>query len=98
MKLLITARARRDIARIEEWWSQHRAKSPLLFREELQEAFAHIEATPELARVYTSRAGKEYRKLPLEKTRQVVYFEVRSERGVVVVVAIASPVGGKSLP
>ncbi len=50
---------------------------------------------PELASTYTSRTNKKYRKVPLRKSREVIYCEYFPEEQLVAVVTIASPVFGR---
>lgn len=94
MKLRLSEQAQEDIRRIDAWWAENRPKNPLCFREELLEALEHIEAMPELAGTYASRTGKMYRKVPLRRSREVIYYEYFPEELLVAVVTIASPVVG----
>jgi hypothetical protein len=62
------------------------------------EAFEQIEAMPELASIYTSGSGKTYRKVPLRKSREVIYYEYFAAEQLVAVMTVASPVlGGPDL-
>lgn len=94
MKLKLSVQAQEDIERIDSWWAAHRPKNPLCFREELLGALEHIEATPTLAGTYTSSSGKKYWKVPLGKSREVIYYEYFPEEQLVAVVTISSPVYG----
>lgn len=94
MKLRLSEQAQGDIKRIDAWWAEHRSKNPLRFRQELLEALEHIEATPTLAGTYTSKSGKKYWKVPLRKSREVIYYEYFPDEQLVAVVTIASPVYG----
>jgi hypothetical protein len=73
---------------------EHRSKNPLRFRQEVREALEHIEATPTLAGTYTSRSGKKYWKVPLRRSREVIYYEYSPDEQLIVVVTISSPVRG----
>ena len=94
MKLRLSEQAQEDIERIDAWWAEHRPKNPLCFRQELVEALEHMEATPTLAGTYTSTSGRKYWKLPLRKSREVIYYEYFPAEQLVAVVTISSPVHG----
>jgi hypothetical protein len=99
VKLRLAEQAQQDIARIESFWAAQRPKNPLLFRQELNAALDVIEATPRLAASYTSeRTGKLYYKVPLPKTRNVVYYECDEAQSVAYIVTIQSPFAGDEDP
>jgi hypothetical protein len=54
----------------------------------------HIEATPTLASTHTTRSGKKYWKVPLGKSREVLYYEYFPDEQLIAVVTISSPVFG----
>jgi plasmid stabilization system protein ParE len=97
--LRLSEQAQADIGRIEAFWAGRRPKNPLLFRQQLDAALDLIEIAPKLAAQYTSeRTGKTYFKVPLLRTRDVVYYEYDEDQQIVAVVTIQSPVRGDPPP
>ena len=75
MNIKLSEQAQADIERIDSWWAEHRPLNPRLFRDELRFALKHIASAPLLSSVYVSRAGKKLRKVPLGRSREVIYSD-----------------------
>jgi plasmid stabilization system protein ParE len=85
VKVLFSARARREAQRISEWWANNRLYAPNLFTDELGLALELIKATPGLGTMYESAHGA-VRRVLLPRTRYHVYYA--REQKVIVVVSI----------
>jgi plasmid stabilization system protein ParE len=82
-----------QIAAIDAWWRVNRTKAPDLFLDELADAFALIEAAPELGRPWTSSEVPGVRRVVMRATRYHVYYRVDPDG--VVVLAVWSAVRGR---
>ncbi len=72
--LLISARARREIAEAHEWWKVHRDKAPQALQEELRETFELLLQTPQIGILVPTRKQKFMRRIFLPRTRYYVYY------------------------
>lgn len=84
-----TPEADAHIAAIDDWWREHRPKSPDLFLDELADAFAMIEAAPHLGRPYSAAVAGVRRTL-MRATRFHVYYV--TEGADVVILAVWSAI------
>ena len=80
LEVIITPRARSQIASAKAWWQQNRDKAPTALRDEIDRILDLIAEQPHIGhRVYrTRRRGA--RKISLERVRYDIYYEVRREK------------------
>jgi plasmid stabilization system protein ParE len=71
--ILISARARREIAEAAQWWLENRDKAPEAFEEDLAEAFDLILHAPHLGILVPSRI-KFVRRVLLRRVRYYLYY------------------------
>jgi plasmid stabilization system protein ParE len=93
MTVRTTRTAEVQIATVDGWWRTNRAKAPDLFLDELADAFALIEAAPELGRPWTSSEVPGVRRVVMRATRYHVYYRIDGDD--VVVLAVWSAVRGR---
>jgi plasmid stabilization system protein ParE len=79
VKLVISKRARRQIERIQGWWSEHRPAARGLFLDELAAAELQLRSTPELGSIYIEARAGVVRRVLLVKTRHHLYYRYRSD-------------------
>lgn len=72
--LLISARARREIAEAQEWWKAHRDKAPQALEDELRDTFELLLQTPQIGILVPTRKQKFMRRTYLKRTRYYVYY------------------------
>jgi hypothetical protein len=74
---------------MQRWWKANRPKAPKLFALELAEARKQIADKPDIGQIYTIRSGSVViRRLLMPKTRTHVFYEVREDEPVVMIVAL----------
>ena len=80
LEVIITPRARRQIAAAKAWWQQNRDKAPAALRDEIDRILDLIAEQPQIGhRIYrTRRRGA--RKISLERVRYDIYYEVRRNK------------------
>lgn len=88
MQFEISRRARRQIERIQAWWTDNRPAARLLFLDELEKAEQMLRADPELGIVYTVQRSGAIRRLLLGKTEYHLYYRYTAHRNELVVVAV----------
>jgi len=93
MTVRTTRTSEQHIAEVDAWWRVHRTKAPDLFLDELADAFALIEAAPELGRSWTVSVVPGVRRVVMRATRYHVYY--RREGDDVIVLAVWSAVRGR---
>lgn len=93
MTVRTTRTAEVQIATVDEWWRCNRATAPDLFLDELADAFALIEAAPELGRPWTSSEVPGVRRVVMRATRYHVYYRIDGDD--VVILAVWSAVRGR---
>lgn len=89
----VSLRARREILRIDEWWSQNRPAAPNLFAEELEAAFERIGERPGSGRPYSLPGHEKSMRVLLRSTRYHVYYEF--DGGAVYVITVWSALRGR---
>jgi len=72
--LLISERARRQIAEAQAWWLKHRDKAPKALEEELRETFELLLETPAIGVLVPTRTRKFMRRVYLPRTRYYIYY------------------------
>jgi plasmid stabilization system protein ParE len=72
--LLISARARRQIAEAQVWWLENRDKAPEALEEELRATFELLLETPEIGVLVPTRKRKFMRRIYLARTRYYIYY------------------------
>ncbi len=72
--LLVSARARREIAEAQEWWKENRDKAPHALEEELRETFELLLQTPEIGILAPTRRRKFMRRIYLPRTGYYVFY------------------------
>lgn len=95
MKVVLSERARRDIARIHAYWLEHRDSKSLLI-EELAEAERTLSNQPNIGQKYPSRRTRQVRRLLLPKTSCHLYYVVHPSAERVEVLAVWGAVRGRS--
>lgn len=81
------------IATVDAWWRANRTAAPDLFLDELADAFALIDAEPELGQPWASSEVPGVRRVIMRGTRYHVYYQVDGDD--VVVLAVWSAVRGR---
>jgi hypothetical protein len=74
VKLIITARAEREIERKASSWSEHSTVAPDLFWSELKAAVARLSVEPYAGRSWTSPRGRQLQRLLLPNTENYLYY------------------------
>ena len=87
MKVRLSARARREVKRIDAWWQQHRPAVPTLFVDELSATLTLIEKMPELGQSYDAGTRYLVQRLLMKKTSYHAYY-VRKSDDLIVVVSV----------
>ncbi len=88
MKLEISKRARRQIEKIQGWWSENRPAARGLFLDELATAERHLRTNPELGSVYSEQKTGTVRRVLLPKTHHHLYYRYRADRDELTVLCI----------
>ncbi len=91
--VFVSHRARLEIRRIDEWWSQNRPAAQNLFAEELKAAFERIGERPGSGTPYPLPGHEESMRVLLRSTRYHVYYEF--DAGAVYVITVWSAVRGR---
>jgi hypothetical protein len=60
--------------RLDTWWKENRDKNPFLFADEVDRAIDFLEIDPEGGFAIKSPVGPHFRRVPLERTRNQVYY------------------------
>jgi plasmid stabilization system protein ParE len=87
-RVVIAARAERQVQLIAEWWSTHRPSAPALFLDELTEALSRLAAAPLSGSPYAVGKPKGVRRVLLRRSRYHVYFTVNDRDELVAVRAV----------
>lgn len=85
VRIIVTARARRNIGAIDKWWKENRIDAQELFAQEFFDGVDGLSKEPHLGSVYQSR-GREYRRWLLPRTRFHSYYRAHEEGLAVVAV------------
>ena len=72
--LLISERARRQIADAQKWWLENRDKSPDALEKELRSIFELLLETPDIGVLVPTRKRKFMRRVYLTRTRYYFYY------------------------
>jgi len=88
VKFEISKRARRQIEKIQGWWSENRPASHGLFLDELATAERHLRTSPDLGSVYSEQKTATVRRVLLPKTRHHLYYRYRSDRDELTVLCV----------
>lgn len=88
MQFEISRRARRQIERIQAWWTDNRPAARSLFLDEIEQAEQMLRANPELGIVYTVKRSGAIRRLLLRKTEYHLYYRYTAHRNKLVVLAV----------
>lgn len=67
MRVRVTGRAKREIARAALWWSKNRPEAPLMFLDELEAAERHLCTSPVSGQIYGYRKNRLIRRWLLER-------------------------------
>ncbi len=70
----LTPTAAREFERLDTWWKQNRDKNPFLFADEVDRAIDLLEAEPDAGLRTESRVGAYFRRVPLERCRNQLYY------------------------
>ncbi len=76
MRIEFTARGTREADRCEDWWRANRPAAPDLFERELIRALDQIRSAPLSGSLYTTKTGREYRRVLLPQTRRHIYYRL----------------------
>lgn len=88
MKVVFTPEAERQATEMGEWWRTRRPSAPNLLADELSAVLNLLACTPSAGSTYVTESGKPARRMLMPKTGNHVYFEIDSERDLVIVHAI----------
>ena len=84
MRVRVTKRAERRIEIVDRFWRNERLEAPDLLKEELAAAEARLAEEPHAGVACVIR-GRKYLRLLLPKTEQWLFYQVRAQRGLVIV-------------
>jgi hypothetical protein len=70
----MTPTAALQFERLDAWWKENREKNPFLFADEVARAIDFLELDPEGGFEIKSRAGRHFRRVPLERCRNQIYY------------------------
>jgi plasmid stabilization system protein ParE len=85
VKVLIGARAEREIRRKADSWVTHSTISPELFWDELRAALRRLAVEPYAGRVWTSPSGRQLYRLLLPATSNHLYYSYDAEKEILLV-------------
>ena len=88
MKVRLAGPARRQADRIDRWWRKNRPDVANLFAREFDTARRLIVASPDLGAPYVKRHGVLVRRMILPKTKNHVYYEIRKDEDIVMILAV----------
>lgn len=88
MKFEISRRARRQIDKIQEWWTGNRPTARSLFLDELDSAERLLRDNPEAGKFYASARKGVVRRILLSRTEHHVYYRYRADRDELVVLMV----------
>ncbi len=83
MKLVVSPQASSDIEVAVRWWLANRPKAPGLLEEELRLAFDFISHTPQGGIPGASGRPAGVRRVPLPRSRYLLYYRVLEAEGTV---------------
>ena len=81
MKLVISPQAAEDIDAATRWWIANRPAAPDLFERELLQSLEFIATTPMAGAALLSGRGPGARRVPLPRTRYLLYYRVLEAEG-----------------
>jgi plasmid stabilization system protein ParE len=88
MNLVFTPEADRQATEMDTWWRERRPDARDLFARELAEIRARLTSTPSIGIVHTTQSGRPARRVLMPKTRNYVFYEVREDEDLVIVLAV----------
>ena len=74
-RIVVTARAKREILRIADWWTTERIQAPDLFQRELRAALELLRSLPNCGRRCEVPGFEGVRRLLLRRTGYHLYYE-----------------------
>jgi plasmid stabilization system protein ParE len=80
VKLAISPQAAADMEAAATWWYANRPAAPLLFERELRQALELISATPNAGSPLRSLKLAGVRRVPLPRTRYLIYYRTFEDR------------------
>jgi plasmid stabilization system protein ParE len=89
VKIEIGTRAQRQVERINSRWQGH-ADYPLLFEEELEEAFRDLLAMPHLGTRYPMAKRPHVKRLLLKKSKYHLYYSLERDEAVLIIHSVWS--------
>jgi len=84
----ISRRARRQIDRIQKWWTGNRPAARSRFLDELDEAERVLRLNPEAGKLYATIRSGVIRRILLTQTENHLYYRYRADRDEIVVLAV----------
>lgn len=88
MRFEISRRARRQIEKIDAWWTDNRPSARSLFLDELGKAERVLRSNPEVGIVYTVQKSGAIRRVLLIESEYHLYYRYVPSRSEILVVAI----------
>lgn len=88
VKFVISRRARRQIDRIDAWWTSNRPSAQSRFLDELDRAERLLRDNPELGLVSKVHRSGDIRRLLLPETENYVFYRYRSNRNEITVIEV----------
>ena len=85
MKLVIAARAEREIGRKAASWTRHSTVSPETFWDELRRAIRRLEVEPYAGRRWVSPSGRHLYRLLLPTTENHLYYSYEPQTQVLMI-------------
>jgi len=84
----ISRRARRQIDKIQAWWTDNRPEARSLFLDELSGAERLLRGTPEAGIVYAAHATGDVRRVLLRRADYHLYYRYQASRDELVVLMV----------
>jgi plasmid stabilization system protein ParE len=88
VKFEISRRARRQIDKIQAWWTDNRPAAHSMFLDELDRAERLLRGNPEAGKVYAAHRTGVVRRVLLAQTEHHLYYRYRADRDELIVLML----------
>jgi hypothetical protein len=88
VRVQLSKRAARQVARESSWWVKHRPDAPMLFEDELLELLNRLSSAATLGVAYPTASRSHVRRILLPRSEYHVYFSREPQRRVVMIHAV----------
>ncbi len=97
-RVTFTEKAKAQLRSALAWWRKHRPEAPELLAAEMRGVVAALREAPEIGFAYRGPRGTALRKVPLHRSRRMVFYVLDRETRTVTIVALWGAVRGKPPP